>query len=360
MSFVSDLFKDGSKAFFGNEYVRDFQHGSKTFVADMYANAPKFKFLFHVYFDINPTLLGSFVTWDKKTNFGLTVKTVQLPKFTLDLHTMNQYNRKRIVQTKLKYDPINITLHDDNAGIVRKLWQSYSSYYYKDVVQQGDNNPTNTPPKGSSTFDMTKRTTYSPDIGGYDDWGYVGESTTSGPKVPYFRAINVFGFNQHNFVLYRLINPYIESFSHDTYDYSQGNGTMEHQMTINYENVKYYEGKVDGRKPDAIVQLFGENSHYDTVTSPNARAGGQATLFGQGGLADSAGSIWEDLSSGDPMAMLRAAQTAGRTVNTFKGKSITDMAKTEATSALVNQAQGTANRNNQFQFPTSNSTINKK
>jgi len=362
MSFLSGFVKSGSEAFFGNEYLRDYQHASKTFVANMYANAPKFKFLFHVYFDINPELNGSsFVPWDAKQNFGLNVKSVQLPKFTLDLHTMNQYNRKRLVQTKLKYDPVNLTLHDDNAGMARKLWQAYSSYYFKDMVQSGDINPTNKPNSTGTPNNIVTRNQYTDNIKGYDDWGYVGESatTTNKSKVSYFRAINIYGFNQHNFVLYRLINPMIESFSHDTYDYSQ-EGTMEHQMTLQYETVKYYEGQVDGRKPDAIVQLFGENAHYDTVKSPLARAGGQATLLGQGGLADAAGSIWDDLSSGDPMSLLRAAQTAGRTAKTFKGQNLTAMAKGEATGMLTSSAQGTANRNLPFQFPTINSTVNKK
>jgi hypothetical protein len=54
---------------------------------------------------------------------------------------MNQYNRKRIVQTKIKYDPIDISFHDDNGsgvgtanlgGTVRALWKAYYNYYYFD------------------------------------------------------------------------------------------------------------------------------------------------------------------------------------------------------------------------------------
>ena len=350
MSFVSDLFKDGAKAFFGNEYLRDFQHASKTFVSDSYANAPKFKFLFHVYFDINPAI-GNFMTWDKKTNFGLNVKNIQLPKFSFDLHTMNQYNRKRIVQTKMKFDPINISMHDDNAGMARKLWQAYSSYYYKDFAQAGDNNPTNKS-AGTSSFDMTKRNQYADSLSGYDDWGYVAESVSGQVKPNFFNAINVFGFNQHNFVLYRLMNPFIESFSHDTYDYSSSD-TMEHQLTLQYENVKYYEGKIDGKKPEAIIQLFGEDAHYDRVQSPNSRAGGQASIFGQGGLVDAGSSLIDDVASGN---WLGAIQTAGRTATTFKNQNVGNLLKSEAITGVTNAAQGTPNRNLPFSFPTRNST----
>ena len=54
---------NAAKAFFGNEYMRDFTHASKTFIPNNYAYAPKFKHLFHVYFDIN-----TFINFLKKMN----------------------------------------------------------------------------------------------------------------------------------------------------------------------------------------------------------------------------------------------------------------------------------------------------
>lgn len=354
--FVQNLLQDAGSAFFGNDYLRDFQHASKTFVPNNYANAPKFKFLFHVYFDINTEIGTNFLSWDTKNNLGLAVKTIQLPKYTFDLHTMNQYNRKRIVQTKIKYDPVNIALHDDNGGMIRKLWQSYFSYYYKDSNQQGDIQPTNKTGSNSKN-DLNTRSQYDTSIAGNDDWGFIGESTSAknaNKKLPFFRAINIYGFNQHNFVLYRLINPMIESFSHDTYDYSQTNGTMEHQMTINYETVKYYEGSIDGRKPDNIVQMFGRSEEYDRTLSPIARPGSNASILGQGGLVDAAGGIMEDISSGN---ILGAIQKAGATSKTFKNVNLVNLAKTEALTAATNSIQNVPNRNSPFQFPTDASTM---
>ena len=117
------------KAFFGNDYLRDYTHASKTFRSNSYAYSPKFKHLFHVYFDINKAFTDIDKNWSEDANFGLTVKTVQLPKYGFDLTTLNQYNRKRIIQTKIKYDPIQITFHDDNNNLVRKLWHAYYTYY---------------------------------------------------------------------------------------------------------------------------------------------------------------------------------------------------------------------------------------
>jgi len=371
--FFQEFASSVSAGFFGNDYLRDYQHASKTFVTNAYGYAPKYKFLFHVYFDLNESLIGSLSDMPTDRNYGLAVKTVQLPKYTFDLHTMNQYNRKRVVQTKIKYDPVNIVFHDDNSSLITKLWHNYYTYYYKDGEQpdpMATINKSNTALKSLSnnynTQDINQRNIYEPDISGNDDWGYVGEPalTSAGyqtsklggvVKTPFFRSINIYGFNQHNFILYRLINPVIESFSHDTYDYSQGNGVMEHQMSLQYETVKYYAGAIDGKKPSEIITGFGDSSHYDTTTSPIATPGSNSTILGQGGLLDAAGGFQDALSSGN---YLGALKIAGTTLNTFKNPaSIVNAAKGDALGVATNWLQGTPNRNTQFNFPTAQQVV---
>ena len=81
--FFQDLLKGTAAGFFGNDYLRDYYHASKTFTPNAYQRAPKFKFLFHVYFEINPAAYK--VGLSDGTNFGLEVKTVKLPSYTFSL-----------------------------------------------------------------------------------------------------------------------------------------------------------------------------------------------------------------------------------------------------------------------------------
>lgn len=114
--------------FFGTQTLRDYKHASKTFRSNAYANSPKFKWLFHVYFELNDTLTNkSLGLFPDPSLPGLLVKNINLPKFSIATAEMNQYNRKRFVQTKVSYDPIAITFHDDNAGTIRNLWYQYFS-----------------------------------------------------------------------------------------------------------------------------------------------------------------------------------------------------------------------------------------
>lgn len=251
--------------------LRDYAHASKTFRSFGYELKPKFKFLFHVVFNINtaeiPALKGVLGNVDIN-ELSLVVKTAELPKYTVTTETLNQYNRKRIVQTKINYDPVTITFHDDGGDLVRNMWYNYYSYYYKDPSQQyGVPNATN-----GSLGALANRTTgfgyNSRDIYANDrlvnDWGYIGESITDGTssasgKPPFFKDIRIYGFDPgHMYSEYVLINPLITNWSHDTYDYSQGNGLMQHTMNIAYETVKYYQGS-----PNTEVPGFGRISRYD-------------------------------------------------------------------------------------------------
>lgn len=365
--FFQNLLTDAAAGFFGNDYVRDYTHAAKTFRTNSYQYAPKFKFLFHVYFEINPAVYSKGIS--QGANFGLAVKTIDLPKYSINTATLNQYNRKRLVQTKIQYQPVNIVFHDDNGNLINDMWYNYYTYYFKDankpVASSSGRQNTNNTNSGAANYN--RRNLYDPDITGDEDWGYIGESSAQSgtvsqasqgiSKIPFFKSIQIFGMNQHNFIQYTLINPVITAFNHDTYDYSQGNGTMANTMTIDYETVKYAEGALDGRTPSNIVTGFGLDSNYDKTPSPIQRPGANATILGQGGLVDAAGGFINDLANGN---ILGAIRTAGTVKNTFKNTSLKQVATNELNSVLssaTQQALPGSVRTGTY-FPTASSPVN--
>ena len=373
--FFQNLLTDAAGGFFGNDYLRDYTHASKTFRPNAYQYAPKFKFLFHVYFEINQSAYA--VGLPQGANFGLAVKSIKLPSYSFDTHTMNQYNRKRIVQTKIKYDPIDINFHDDNGNLIRNMWYNYYTYYYKDAsipvasvsgrqAQQTGNGSTNSP--NNTNYNL--RNIYSQSITGDTNWGYVGETPDSPAtniqasngqtKIPFFKNVTIFGFNQHNYVAYTLINPIINRFTHDTYDYSQGNGTMTNTMTLDYETVKYFQGAINGKEPSNIVAGFGLETNYDRVPSPITRPGSQASILGQGGLVDGVNGVINDLS-GENTNVLGAIQKAGATYNTLKNINLKQAIRSEVTTGITNAIMNPLNntgRNVLFNLPIFGNTPN--
>lgn len=362
MGWFNNQFNNAAGAFFGSDYLRDYTHASKTFRTNGYQYAPKFKFLFHVYFDINQEAYGEGLSTGD--NFGLAVKSVKLPSFSFDAPVLNQYNRKRIVYTKVKYDPVDISFHDDNGNMINGMWYNYFTYYFRDASKpnvvfsgnRGAGQPSNQGPvngQGSPTLaDYNYRNTYKNEILN-NDWGYIGESsvpssTGTSTKLPFFKNITVFGFNQHNFIAYTLINPMITRFNHDTYNYGEGGGVMENSMALDYETVVYNTGALDGQTPDNLVIGFANEANYDRRLSPITKPGSNRTILGQGGLVDGVGGTITSLASGD---ILSAVRNAGTTYNSFKGQNLATIAKSEVTTGIINSIQGTPNRNNLFNTP---------
>ena len=332
--------QDFLKAFFGNDYLKDYRHAAKTFRTNGYENSPRFKYLFHVYFNVNtdiPKIREIFTASDTST-VGLLVKTIDLPSYEIDHDVLNQYNRKRVVQKRINYQPISVKFHDDGGDLIRRLWYNYYSYYYKDPSQKygsvnntnGSIGPLQTQSNGSS---LSARDIYDGERL-VNDWGFIGESYFDGTnsdrgKPPFFRDIWIYGMNQHKWVSYVLVNPLITAWRHDQYDYSQDTGIMENSMTVAYETVKYYEGAIGADRSDTNVQGFADPAYYDQEKSPLSRPGGTRSVLGQGGLVDAGFGIISDLNSNSVGGLLGAAQKAGTAYQTFKGANIKDVAKEE-------------------------------
>ena len=293
---------DGTTYSASGTNLRDAQHAAKIFRTGVYQRAPKLKFLFHVYFDINERAYNQNISTGD--NFGLVVKSVKLPSYQINTVELNQYNRKRIVQTKIKYNPVTINFHDDSNNMITKLWDAYYTYYYKDgsnfgAVFQGARGGINTPTQGGggsvqsatdANYNYRNIYTNSDNIVGNNNWGYWGESPNpSLVKVPFFKNITIFGFNYHNFTAYTLINPMINSLNHDTYNYSEGGGTMDIQMDLAYETVVYNEGSMDGQTPGNIVQGFGLDGSYDKTLTPVTPKGNNRPVAGKSDYIPPAG-----------------------------------------------------------------------
>ena len=261
-----------------NITLRDYQHAGIIFRSNLYKNAPKYKFLFHVYFEINSEAYNK--NLNTGDNYGLFVKNIKLPSYTFKTSVMNQYNRKRIIQTKINYEPVTITFHDDSFSRVTKMWEAYYKYYYADGLQPqvkigtgvASNSNSINGAGGTTTTngvaDYNKRTQYLDSITGQVNWGYSGEANL-GIKVPFFKNITVFGFFMDNYTAYTLINPLITNFQHDQYNYDEGNGTMTNTMTLDYETVVYNYGSLQGKTASDIITGFGLTGSYDTTKKQN-------------------------------------------------------------------------------------------
>lgn len=297
--------------------LKDYQHAARIFVDNNFERSPKYTWLFHVFFELNPQY--SKVSRDEQIVAGMLVKSADLPRFKVDAKTLNNYNRPSIVQTKVRYEDITLTFHDDSADIIRKLWFDYYNFYYRDM----DNN-------------------YGDATGGLNDIYFYPNKQVLGRRAPlnkfgysprtddvtnqYIKAVRIYSLHQKRFTEYTIINPVITAFAHGTHQNGQ-DGTMEHSMTLSYETVLYATGRTK------IAKGFA-NLLYDRSPSPLTPAGGGTnSILGPGGIVNVLDDVIQD-GSGKNWGSAAFKLVRGYEKN--KNVDLMNLAKGELTQAFTN------------------------
>ena len=277
--------------------VGNYQHATRLFLDNSYRLAPRTKFNFYVRFEVNPTALKSQTFKNRHVEeVGYLIKTTSLPSYNFETETLNQYNRKKIYYSNFSYRPINMTFHDDGAGVINALWALYYGYYIRDRA-----NP-------EAAFKPNH-------LSNFKTFNYRYGLDNNISDTPFFRSITIYTMARRRFLSYQLVNPKITSWNHGDGDYSDGTTPMENQMGLEYESVFYGGGNVSFGNPKGFATLY-----YDTQPSPlSVAGGGVSNLLGEGGVLDGLESIFGDVSDGTAFSSPgNFLGTAIKTINTYK------------------------------------------
>ena len=145
------------------------------------------------------------------------------------------------VPTRISYDPVNITFHDDQADTVNAFWKKYYEYNIADPVSLNSN----------ELIGDTKDDYYNIDR----QINKFGLDTPKQRKQPFLRQIDIFILHKQRFTSMSLINPVIGSFNHDNVNHADGTGVMENTMQILYETVVYGAGNITAADPLSLIHI---------------------------------------------------------------------------------------------------------
>jgi hypothetical protein len=244
--------------------MADWQHASRLYVDGNLKLAPKSKFLYHTYFQLDPIVRSILPELKDKHNLeiGMLVKSADLPRYTSNVETRNKYNRKKNVQTGIQYEPITITFHDDNYGVTTALLEAYYRYYFADAGYGRLPGAYNKAGAGDNTYMGSGR----------NQWKFGLDNNIT---VPFFQNIQISQLAKKTYTTYTIVNPIITNWSHDSVDNSDGSTPMQNTITIAYEAVHYSRGPSDSSNPDNPAPTgFGATEHYDKQPSPISLLGG--------------------------------------------------------------------------------------
>jgi hypothetical protein len=173
---------------------------------------PRQKFNFTLVIDI----------FNRESKTFTRVSNASAASYSVDTQIMNQYNKKRVVQTRLNYEPITVAFYDTFDSEWHTLMSDYLAHYFNG----GNGIVRRTILEGSSTVDPNFET----------DLGF-----TPNADRYFFPSIKIIQNGYKD--AYRetkLINPTITNMQGDALDYSDSNPVM-YTVTFQPESIQVIE-----------------------------------------------------------------------------------------------------------------------
>lgn len=189
---------------------------------------PRQKFLYYATFTPSPYISTNrnFSTW--QSGFAFQINKIDRPKTTPQLRDLNQYNRKRIVHTGIKFDPLNITLHDTVDDRVLRVWRDYYKWYF------GEGRGKNPATTWKSSVIVPRQ-----NMPVSNGWGFSPPNTVDS-DTNFFDTLDIYVFYGKKFTQMRIYNPKIASIGFDQLD-SSSSELSSVEMSIDHEGFEYYE-----------------------------------------------------------------------------------------------------------------------
>jgi hypothetical protein len=273
-----------------NVHFRDSRHAAEAYgynKASLSTGTPRFRFQYFVRVNYNPFVadyVKAFLNTEDQQQVLTSVKSITMPSMQMDTEVLNEYNKKRVSQTRLNYTPVTLTMHDTVEGRSLRMWEMYYEYYFKDGVayeKLGDGGGTEARgffdilingAGGNDERKINREGEFGNDIieDRYNDnTGY--NLARVGNEKYLINSIDIFQVHGGRYSRTTLVNPRISAFNHDTLDYEDASGLVQLQFEFQYESVVY--ANVNERLTDEELEKyrygdFWEMANLITIRTP--------------------------------------------------------------------------------------------
>ena len=251
----------------------------------LYRNMPRVPFEYYINIRLNnvgtaSTYINQYFNAASYSQIAPLVKTVEMPSFKIETTPLNQYNRKRLSQTKIAFEPVKVVFHDVVDGKTLKFWEMYYRYYFGDGTEPGMNSPKQSQAKNGTysleSFLNNITPSINPNLANLpasvknlfqsnaptnanSPTNTVGSKQNTDNIISNVLNSHQFGFNlpqvgdirnliqtleiyqvhAGRFNQVTLVNPRVAAFTHDVLSYSEGGKTLELTFTFEYEYAYY-------------------------------------------------------------------------------------------------------------------------
>ncbi len=190
------------------------------------------------------------------TGVSFKAHTVDRPRFSIKNQTVNSYNKKRVIQSAVEYQPITIKFYDTYDDVTLKFIKEYMQFYYADFSQ------------ADSTAWRHDQTDAEMEMG-IGSWGFYNGTTDTPDGSYFFDRVEIYSFGNGRYTRWDLIHPKITEISPDGFDYSDGGTPAEITITMAYEGVIWPEIGEEFTDIDGAAEMMGldEGEYGDDFNS---------------------------------------------------------------------------------------------
>tara|TARA_B100000989_G_scaffold156330_2_gene116695 strand:+ start:13437 stop:14507 length:1071 start_codon:yes stop_codon:yes gene_type:complete len=187
--------------------------------------------------------------------------TVDGPKFQIQQDVLNQYNRKRVINRKVDYDPLTVRMYDTVDGLGMKFARTLYEFEFQnarlyktkaggaDLNHQEDHNYNQSVLVPSSRF--------------VDSHHFGIQSKKYFHRL--LKSIDLYQMAGGTYSKVRMIHPRISRMDMDTFSY-ESSTPVNISLAFTYENLVFEETnvKLDGSDPEyAIDTMMSESADFE-------------------------------------------------------------------------------------------------
>ena len=174
------------------------------------------------------------------------IVSVDQPALSSRTATLNQYNKKRIVQTGVDYSPISLSAYDTKDAFIENFLKSYMEYYYFNTMTV--NNPE------AFNYDI-----FNEKLSSKENLSSHGLKLT-GQKY-FIKDMTILKMSgQSDISLTTIYNLMITSFTADELNYSDSS-PLKYTMNFTYEGFSVETGNISDPKFNAQRRIFMETNN---------------------------------------------------------------------------------------------------
>lgn len=258
-------------------FLRPKPYGTRFFGTTNYSmpmnKVPRYKFMFYARFILSDHAY-KFLEGDRLTDLGswqngisFKIYSIDKPSVDLTTTTLNQYNRKRNVYSKIDYHPLNIKIYDTPDDVTLNLWKNYYIYYF------GDGRYNTNEKQLSYNSNVTD-----PAFLDALNWGLSPDKE----NTYFFQRVELYAIFGHLYTQINIVNPKISKVDWQNFDYNSSDPS-EMSISLNFEAIEYLPSKYISSTEAAmfgfdIEKSFdpngttGVNSQAQDIAKPSAGA----------------------------------------------------------------------------------------